>query len=237
MEGSKLGYQLWIIGLYIFVTSNKGVSSLKLHRDLNVTQRTAWFMLHRIREALKLSQDELEQFGGTVEVDEAYIGGRRKCWFEDGYVDPLSDKFPIAGMKNRETNRVQVQVIDEVNEQTMWRFIKDRTHTGIKVYTDGSHVYDHLRFSAYRHEKVIHSRGEYVRGDVTTNGIESFWAMIKRGYKGVYYWMSRKHLPRYAAEFAGRHNIRSEETEDQMRMVVQMMEQKKLRYDDLTGKA
>ena len=140
-------------------------------------------------------------------------------------------KIPVAGVKNRETKQVQAIVIDDADEDTLKAFIEDTVERGATVYTDGSHVYNSLE--GYEHEKVIHSRGEYVRGDAWTNGIESFWSGIKRGIMGVYHKISKKHLWRYVAEFVARQNMRVRDTIDQMKLIAQRFEGKRLRYCDL----
>ena len=230
MESSNLGYQIWIIALYLFNTSLKGVSSLKVHRDLNITQRTGWYLMHRIRESLSWGEKTL--FDGPVEVDETYIGGKEankhaKKKLHENWRD---GKIGVVGMKERETKQVSAAVIDHADEETLLGFISERVEDGATVYTDGAYEY---RGMDYPHEWVSHSRGEYVRGECSTNGIESFWSMIKRAIMGVYHYVSRKHLGRYVLEFVTRQNIRPRDTIDQMKLIVQGFEGKRLKYCEL----
>lgn len=211
---------------------------MKLHRDLNITQKAAWYLAHRIREGMKENPHESEffLFEGPVEVDETYIGGRESNMHyskkKKGNHGPVG-KFAVMGAKNRDTNTVIAQVIDTVDEVAAQDFIDERVERNAMVYTDGSLIYWNLH--GYGHEAVIHLHHEYVRGDCYTNGIESFWAMIKRGYMGVYHKMSRKHLPRYIKEFVARQNMRHQDTINQMKRIAECFEGQRLRYCELVA--
>ena len=230
MEGTKMGYRVWAIGIYLFTTNIKGVSSMRLHRELGVAQKSAWFMLQRLRKAAEM---ETGLFSGPIEVDETYVGGKRhnmstaqrKQLTGRGTVG----KQAVAGIKDRETKRVTAKVVRNTDRATLHGFVGDHAQPGTKVYTDDARAYMGLP----NHESVKHSVGEYVRGQAHTNGVESFWSLLKRGYHGIYHKMSPKHLNRYVSEFATRHNIRDADTLEQMEAIVQGMALKRLRYDEL----
>jgi len=236
LEGSKVPLRKWVFAFYLETTSLKGVSSMKLHRDIGVTQKTAWFMLHRIREVW--SKEKAAGFAGPVEVDETYFGGKRKNMSnakrrelaEQGAGRGTAGKVAVVGIKDRETKQVRAQVVESTDRDTLQGFVIEHTAPGATVYTDEAKAYEGLPFE---HETVKHSVSEYVRGMAHTNGAESFWSMLKRAHMGTYHKISPKHLDRYVQEFAGRQNMREQDTIDQLATVAAKTVGKSLSYEKL----
>ena len=192
----------------------------------------AGHVAHRIQETLDVHEGK---FSGPVEADETYIGGKEGNKHADKKLRAgrgTVGKTAVAGLKDRATNQVRTQVVEKTDASTLQGFIHMNTEFEARVYTDEARAYEGLNRP---HEAVKHSIGEYVRDMVHTNGMESHWAMLKRGHDGVYHHFSAKHLDRYVTEFEGRHNRRPMDTAAQMSLMARHSYGKQLRYEDLIG--
>ena len=235
MQSSKLGLDIWAIAMYQMNTGLKGQASMKLHRDLGITQKSAWHLAHRIRESW--DENGGSMFSGPAEADETYFGGKRRN-MSNAKRKELADtgrgavgKAAVVGVKDRASNRVAATHVSQTDASVLQGFVREHVQPGATLYTDEARAYEGM--PEFEHEAVKHSAKEFVRNMAHTNGMESFWAGMKRGANGVYHKFSVKHLNRYVAEFSGRHNVREADTIDQMTRMVAGMVGKRLRYKDL----
>ena len=204
-EASHVPMHLWLQAIYLMCASKKGISSNQLHRTLGVTLKTAWFMSHRIREAMR--DDTIGTFGnggGVVEIDETFIGREPGKEVKRG----VGHKMKVLTLVDRTSGKAKSIVVDDLKIKTLLPILKENIAAEATVYTDEAMQYDNLRKHFAAHASVNHGAEEYVRGDVTTNTVEGYFSIFKRGMKGVYQHASKKHLHRYAAEFAFRYSNR-----------------------------
>jgi transposase-like protein len=209
-EDSKIPLQKWFAAIYLITSHKKGISSLQLHRDLGVTQKTAWFLLHRVRTSLGLNVGA-EKFTGTCEADETFIGGKNKNRHaskkvKDSQGRSFKDKTPVAGVIER-GGELRAKAVPDTTGFNLKSFICKNVKFGSAIHTDEWWGYNGLA-AAFQHAIVKHNEGQYVKGDSHTNTLEGFWSLLKRGVVGIYHSMSNKHLQKYIDEFVFRYNTR-----------------------------
>ncbi len=232
---SKLPLHKWLMAIYMMTTARKGIPSTQMARELGITQKSAWFLAQRIRETWLASQGGGDM-GPEVEVDETYIGGKNKNRHENKKVKGSGShgKAAVVGIRGR-TGEIRAAHLATVDKGALHGLIAQHVRLGSTVFTDGLRTYRGM--TGYNHVAVDHTISEYVREMAHTNGIESFWALLKRGYYGIYHFMSAKHLHRYVNEFSFRHNTTKVSTLEFMAMTVARSEGKRLTYQGLINAA
>tara|TARA_R100001129_G_scaffold167623_2_gene135368 strand:- start:18001 stop:18924 length:924 start_codon:yes stop_codon:yes gene_type:complete len=229
---SRLPLHKWLMAIYMMTTARKGIPSTQMARELGTTQKTAWFLAQRIRETWMASSGGGDM-GPTVEVDETFVGGRERNKHSNKKLRAgrgAVGKQPVIGIMER-GGRVVAGPIPSTDGPTLKGAIRYHVAPGSTVYTDNHAGYRGMH--GYNHTSVNHGVGEYVREQAHTNGIESFWALLKRGYYGIYHYMSVKHLHRYVNEFSFRHNTSKVDTIDFIGMTAARMVGHRLTYKDL----
>lgn len=209
-ENTKIQLSKWFIAMYLVTSHKKGLSSMQLSKDIDVSQKTAWFMLHRIR--LMLSGGHIELLEGIVEADETFIGGQNKNRHKHKRVEntqgrSLQDKVPVIGLYER-GGKLITKPITDTSMKNIHPFVTDNVKAGSKLVTDEWTGYSGLNRN-YNHHVVKHGEGHYVINDIHTNNLEGFWSLLKRGIVGIYHRVSNKHLGKYCDEFGFRYNTRT----------------------------
>ncbi|MGB9429194.1 MAG: IS1595 family transposase [Gammaproteobacteria bacterium] len=226
-EDSRIPLRHWCYAFWRASTSKKGVSALEIHRQTGLSYKSALFMLHRIRYAM--ADSVTHPLTGTVEIDETYVGGKPRVRGK-GVRAEWSTKEPVVAMLQR-GGKVKTQHVANVTSKTLGKLVRISVDRRARIITDEKRAYQRVgKPFKGGHETVNHKRKEYVRGDVTTNTVESFFATVKRGLNGIYHAVSKEHLHRYMAEFEFRYNNRQLEDGQRITAAIQASEGKRLLY-------
>lgn len=231
-ERSHVPLHKWLYAMYLLVTSRKGISSLQLSKEIGVKQHTAWFLLQRLREACG---SRVEMLTGVVEADETHIGGLESNRHMHDRIKGCRKKAVVFGVRQRGGNTVAM-VVENTGAVRLRSAIHASVEPGSYVMTDDNSSYDALAKQGFKHDSVKHKNEEFVRGNIHTNGIESVWAVLKRGIHGTFHHVSKKHLDRYVNEFTFRLNAGrvQRHTWERLDSLVDAVAGKRITYDELT---
>ncbi len=228
-DNTKMPLQKWFLAIWLVTSHKKGISSLQLGRDLDITQKSAWFMLQRIRNCFGLNNDD--KMEGEIEADETYVGGKDKNRHANKKVKgSRDDKAPVFGMVQRDGKLKAVKVPNTTTE-TLSTEIINAVKEGATLYTDEYSSYKALK-RIYDHQFVKHSSKQYVNGRIHTNTIEGFWSLLKRGIFGIYHFTSKKHLQMYVDEFVFRYNTRKGTENERFNLLLSNIENR-ITYKEL----
>lgn len=249
-EGSKLPLRTWYAAIWLCTTSSKGISSLNLSKQLGITQKSAWFVLSRVRTMLA-DNDPNMLLSGVVEIDETYVGGKDRnktkkkraeikaanlaAGKRKGSYNPIENKTAVLGILQR-NGKVWARPMVAANREVLLPIIDEKVSKDAIIVTDGLHAYKSLKNSHKLHVIVNHAQDEWVNGEYSTNGIEGFWGIFKRGILGVYHQTSPKHLHRYCDEFSYRYNSRNSASVDKFAEAVRSVTKARITYQTLIGK-
>lgn len=239
-EDSPIGLDKWLAALWMLVNAKNGVSSYEVHRSIGVTQKTAWFMLHRVR--LAMQSRSFAKFGGEVEADETFIGGKARFMHKDQrerkiHASGPKDKTAVMGLLERHSPKghstVKAKVVPNIKKRVLVEEVREHVAAGSEVFTDALQSYEDLG-KDFAHQVINHAEA-YAKGKVHTNGLENFWSLLKRAIKGSYVNVEPFHLFRYLDEESFRFNARKDNDAGRFREVVRQVVGKRLTYRALTG--
>ncbi len=233
-ENTKIPLRKWFIAIYLITSHKKGISSCQLARDLGITQKSAWFVLHRVREMLK---EKLPQsLEGVVEIDETYVGGKQSNKHKSKRIGKQGahSKTPVVGLVQRE-GKVRSKAVESGKAKDVVPVMLKNVKPGAVVITDENGMYKNLN-GYYQHHSVNHSAEEYVRGSIYTNTIEGYFSLLKRGIIGIYHHVSDKHLSRYLDEFNYRYNAKEDTQEERFAEAIFQSDGRRLKYENLIQK-
>jgi transposase-like protein len=226
-EDSHIPLNKWLMAFHLMASSKKGISSMQLHRELGITLKSAWFLSHRIREAMAEKHSDL--LCGIVEVDETYVGGKPRNGAAPYKRGRGTEKTPVVALVER-NGRVRSKPVERVDSKSLKGAIFENVDRNSHINTDEFSAYRGIGMFYRSHKKVNHKEGEYVRDDVSTNTAESFFALLKRGHYGIFHSLSKQHLHRYCNEFAFRWNYRKVDDGERMIAAIMGAEGKRLMY-------
>jgi len=233
---SRLPLQKWLLAIYMLTSARKGIPSTQMARELGVTQKTAWFLAQRIRETWMQGRDSGDM-GNHTQVDETYVGGKAANKHKGEKTDKKRGtvgKVAVMGMRD-EHGHVRAKPVGNTKRATVHSFVAENAPFGGTVVTDQFAAYLGLHHLGYHHIRINHAAGQFIKDMAHTNGIESFWSLLKRGYIGIYHYMSAKHLHRYVNEYSFRHNTAKSGTTVFINMTIDRMVNKRLTYKGLTN--
>lgn len=229
-EDSRIPLSKWLLAIHLMSSSKKGMSAHQIHRMLGISYKAAWFMMHRLRYAMRMGP-LAGLMKGTVEIDETYVGGKRRG-VKSGRPGPESNKTPVVALVERGTGRVRAKTMHRVTADNLTKVVEEHVTHNATLMTDDYRLYKHVvDATGHKHFTTNHSKYEYARGNVHSNTVEGFFSLLKRGINGAFHHVSRGHLDLYCDEFAFRYENRKADDSARASMIVAGAEGKRLTYE------